>query len=152
MMAIKQTCLLLVAGLWTSALLGSGYTGSTMVGGWTEQNPQGSPKYLKLAHYAVSTQTEGETVYNTVVNLTNVATQVRADHCLFLCLFVVAGVNYNLTFTTAPTSCRIGQVQYSATQCPPAGPVNGKCSAIVYVVPWMNTTQVTSYTCSGATN
>ncbi|KAL3194055.1 hypothetical protein MRX96_001962 [Rhipicephalus microplus] len=140
MIAIKQTCLLLVAGLWTSALLGSGYTGSTMVGGWTEQNPQGSPKYLKLAHYAVSTQTEGETVYNTVVNLTNVATQV------------VAGVNYNLTFTTAPTSCRIGQVQYSATQCPPAGPVNGKCSAIVYVVPWMNTTQVTSYTCSGATN
>ncbi|KAL3203860.1 hypothetical protein MRX96_053152, partial [Rhipicephalus microplus] len=79
-------------------------------GGWTEQNPQGSPKYLKLAHYAVSTQTEGETVYNTVLNLTNVATQV------------VAGVNYNLTFTTAPTNCRVGQVQYSATQCPPAGP------------------------------
>ncbi|KAH7948605.1 hypothetical protein HPB51_028469 [Rhipicephalus microplus] len=77
MIAIKQTCLLLVAGLWTSALLGSGYTGSTMVGGWTEQNPQGSPKYLKLAHYAVSTQTEGETVYNTVLNLTNVATQER---------------------------------------------------------------------------
>ncbi|KAL1471394.1 hypothetical protein MTO96_039959 [Rhipicephalus appendiculatus] len=73
-------------------------------------------------------------------NLTNVATQV------------VAGVNYNLTFTTAPTDCRIGQVQYSATQCVPAGPVNGKCTAIVYVVPWMNTTEVTSYTCSNASN
>ncbi|KAH7995916.1 hypothetical protein HPB51_026435 [Rhipicephalus microplus] len=97
-------------------MLGSGYTGSTMVGGWTEQNPQGSPKYLKLAHYAVSTQTEGETVYNTVLNLTNVATQV------------VAGVNYNLTFTTAPTNCRVGQVQYSATQCPPAGPVSYQAS------------------------
>uniref|UniRef100_A0A224Y315 Cystatin n=1 Tax=Rhipicephalus zambeziensis TaxID=60191 RepID=A0A224Y315_9ACAR len=140
MRAIKQTCLLLLAALWTGVLLSSSYTDSTMVGGWTEQNPHGSPKYLKLAHYAVSMQTEGRTVYNTVVNLTNVATQV------------VAGVNYNLTFTTAPTTCRIGQVQYSATQCLPAGPVNGKCSAIVYVVPWMNTAQVTSYTCSSATN
>uniref|UniRef100_L7LS14 Putative tick salivary cystatin n=1 Tax=Rhipicephalus pulchellus TaxID=72859 RepID=L7LS14_RHIPC len=140
MTAMKQACLLMLVGFWMGALLGSDYTDATMVGGWTEQNPQGSPKYLKLAHYAVSTQTEGRTVYDTVVNLTNVATQV------------VAGVNYNLTFTTAPTNCRIGQEQYSATQCLPAGPVNGECSAIVYVVPWMNITQVTSYTCSNATN
>uniref|UniRef100_L7LU11 Putative tick salivary cystatin n=1 Tax=Rhipicephalus pulchellus TaxID=72859 RepID=L7LU11_RHIPC len=140
MTTMNQACLLLLIGFWMGVLLGSDYTDATMVGGWTEQNPQGSPKYLQLAHYAVSTQTEGRTVYDTVVNLTNVATQV------------VAGVNYHLTFTTAPTNCRIGQVQYSATHCLPAGPVNGKCSAIVYVVPWMNITQVTSYTCSNGTN
>ncbi|XP_070377366.1 cystatin-2-like [Dermacentor albipictus] len=139
MAVIKRTCLLVLAVAWVCVLSRNGYTDSALVGGWTEQNPQGDPKYIKLAHYAVSTQTADREVYDTVVDLISVATQV------------VAGVNYNLTFTTAPTACNIGQVDYSVEECVPVGPVNGKCSAIVYEVPWMNTTEVTSYTCSDFT-
>ncbi|XP_077524193.1 cystatin-2-like [Amblyomma americanum] len=135
MTVVKQACLLLFAVLAAVSLCG-GYGRSAFVGGWQEQQPYRDPKYLQLAHYAVSTQTQNRKMYDTVVRLTQVSTQV------------VAGVNYNLTFTTARSNCTIGKDMYTAERCVPSGPVNGLCSAIVYVVPWMNTTQVTSYTCS----
>lgn len=135
MPAVKQACLLLVA-VWAAVLLSGACGGRAFVGGWTEQKPDSDPMYLQLAHYAVATQTQNRAMYDTVVALTHVATQV------------VAGVNYNLTFTTAPSNCTIGKDNYTAQRCVPAGPVNQLCSAIVYVVAWMNTTQVTNYKCA----
>ncbi|XP_037501415.1 salivary cystatin-L [Rhipicephalus sanguineus] len=139
MAVIKQTCLLLLLGVWAGVLLGSCYVNSQMTGGWTEQDPQRSSTYLKLAHYAVSTQTKGRTVYDTVVKLTNAATQV------------VAGINYKLTFVTAPSICKIRHVAYSAEKCLPAGPANKKCTAIIYIAAAANAKQVSSYTCFSLT-
>uniref|UniRef100_G3MQ82 Cystatin domain-containing protein n=1 Tax=Amblyomma maculatum TaxID=34609 RepID=G3MQ82_AMBMU len=135
MAAVKQACLLLLS-MWAAVFLNAGYGRSAFVGGWQEQKPYKDPKYLQLAHYAVSTQTENRKVYDAVVRLVSVYTQV------------VAGVNYNITFTAANSNCVIGKDMYTAKKCNPAGPVNKLCSTVLYVVPWMNTTQVTSYTCS----
>ncbi|XP_037576009.1 cystatin-1-like [Dermacentor silvarum] len=81
-------------------------------------------------------QTRGLKNYNTVVRLLEVMTQV------------VAGVNYNLTFTTAPSHCVIGKVRYMPHVCMPAEQENALCSAIIYVIPWMHSASVTKYTCS----
>lgn len=133
---VKQACLFLLTAAFAAPLLRCEVASAGLVGGWEQQNPKGDPKYLQLAHYAVSTQTTNRTRYDTVVKLTAVATQV------------VAGVNYKLSFFTAPSNCTISRDVYSAQQCAPSGPVNGFCTAIVYVVVWMNTTQVTNYTCT----
>lgn len=133
---VKQASLFLLTVSSAVPLLRGDVTRATLVGGWQQQNPNGDPKYLQLAHFAVSTQTANGTRYNTVVKLTAVATQV------------VAGVNYKLSFLTAPSNCTVGRDVYAAQQCVPSGPVNGNCTAIVYVVVWMNSTQVTNYTCT----
>lgn len=133
---VKEACLILLTAAYAAVLLRGGVTSATLVGGWEPQDPQGDPKYLQLANFAVSTQTKYRTSYDTVVNLTAVATQV------------VAGVNYKLSFYTAPSNCTIGRDVYTAKRCVQNGPVNGFCTAIVYVVVWMNTTQVTDYSCS----
>ncbi|KAH7971779.1 hypothetical protein HPB52_002763 [Rhipicephalus sanguineus] len=91
MAVIKQTCLLLLLGVWAGVLLGSCYVNSQMTGGWTEQDPQRSSTYLKLAHYAVSTQTKGRTVYDTVVKLTNAATQANKK-CTAI-IYIAAAAN-----------------------------------------------------------
>lgn len=135
-LGVKKGCLFLLTAAFAVLLLRGDVTSATFVGGWEPQNPQGDPKYLQLSHYAVSTQKANRTHYDTVVNLTAVATQI------------VAGVNYKLSFLTAPSNCTIGHDVYTAQQCVPSGPVNGFCTAIVYVVVWMNTTQVTDYTCT----
>uniref|UniRef100_L7LRA7 Putative tick salivary cystatin n=1 Tax=Rhipicephalus pulchellus TaxID=72859 RepID=L7LRA7_RHIPC len=109
---------------------------STMVGGWRKQDPQRNVGYLQLAHYAVATQTKGLKNYRTVIRLLEVATQV------------VAGVNYRLKFTTAPTNCVIGRLKYSPHVCKPVGQENALCTATIYIVPWMNQISVTSYKCS----
>ncbi|XP_077536603.1 cystatin-2-like [Haemaphysalis longicornis] len=132
----KQACLFLLFAAFAALLLRGDLTSATFVGGWQQQNPKGDPTYLQLAHYAVSTQTANRTLYDTVFKLTAVATQV------------VAGVNYKLCFLTSPSNCTIGRDVYTAQQCVPSGPVNGFCTAIVYVVVWMNSTQVTNYTCA----
>nr|XP_054928375.1 cystatin-1-like isoform X6 [Dermacentor andersoni] len=84
---------------------------SAMVGGWRKQDPRRNTDYLRLANYAVSTQTRGLKDYHTVVRLLQVMTQV------------VAGVNYKLIFTTAPSNCVIGKVPYIPHVCTPAEPI-----------------------------
>ncbi|KAL1444073.1 hypothetical protein MTO96_030057 [Rhipicephalus appendiculatus] len=109
---------------------------SAMVGGWRKQDPHSNDGYLHLAHYAVATQTKGLKNYNTVARLLEVSTQV------------VAGVNYHLKFTTAPTICAIGRDQYSPHSCTPVGKENELCYATISIVPWMHQISVTSYKCS----
>uniref|UniRef100_A0A224Y334 Cystatin n=1 Tax=Rhipicephalus zambeziensis TaxID=60191 RepID=A0A224Y334_9ACAR len=134
MAAIKPSCPLLLLGVWAGVFLGCGHVVSARTGAWEEQKPDGSPVYLKLAHYAVSTQFAGRTVYDAVVELTNVATQI------------VGAVNYKLTFVAAPSKCKIGEI-YSAEECLPDGPANKKCTAVVHVGTAANVKKVLSYTC-----
>ncbi|KAL1420045.1 hypothetical protein MTO96_024632 [Rhipicephalus appendiculatus] len=101
-----------------------------------EKDPDGSPTYLKLAHYAVSTQTKGKKVYDTIVELEYVATKVRKGN-----------TTYEIDFDTAPSNCTIGQVPYSAEKCRPAGPENQHCTVFVHVVLPANTTTVEDYKC-----
>uniref|UniRef100_L7LPS6 Putative tick salivary cystatin n=1 Tax=Rhipicephalus pulchellus TaxID=72859 RepID=L7LPS6_RHIPC len=137
MTAIKQTCLVLLG-----VLLGSCYASMPVeiTSLWTYEEAPWSPHLLKLAHYAVSTQTGGRTVYDTVVNITAAMTQT------------IGGADAKLTFTTAPSSCRIGQVAYSAKKCLPAGPANKKCIAYISVAPVVKTKKVANYTCSSTRN
>ncbi|KAH7971780.1 hypothetical protein HPB52_002764 [Rhipicephalus sanguineus] len=111
MAGIKQSCLLLLLGVWAGVLLGSCYVDSVPAGKWIPQDPSTSPTYLRLAHYAVSTQFDGRKVYDAVVRLTNVATKV------------VGSIHYKLVFVAAPSNCSIGHVAYSAEKCLPAGPL-----------------------------
>ncbi|XP_049267166.1 uncharacterized protein LOC125756422 [Rhipicephalus sanguineus] len=114
MAATKPTCVVLLLGVWAVVLLGICYADSDEMDDFTEQKPEGSPTYLKMAHFAVSTQTKGKKVYDTVVNLTYVASQhiqVRKDKA-----------TYHLDFNTAPSNCTIGKDAYSAEKCLPTGP------------------------------
>ncbi|KAH7971776.1 hypothetical protein HPB52_002760 [Rhipicephalus sanguineus] len=86
MAAIKPTCILLLLGVWAVVLLGICYADSDEdYADYKEQKPDGSPTYLKMAHFAVSTQTKGKKVYDTVVKLTNVSTQVLVELLRLLC-------------------------------------------------------------------
>uniref|UniRef100_A0A224Y318 Cystatin n=1 Tax=Rhipicephalus zambeziensis TaxID=60191 RepID=A0A224Y318_9ACAR len=137
MAAIKPTFTLLLLGVWAVVLLGSCYADEWDVEGeFNEQKPDGSPTYLKMAHYVVSTQTKGKKVYDTVVKLEYVATKV-----------IEGNTTYDLDFHTAPSNCTIGQVPYSAEKCLPAGPIRKSCSVLVHVVLPANTTTVEKYEC-----
>ncbi|KAH7972654.1 hypothetical protein HPB52_014788 [Rhipicephalus sanguineus] len=110
MAAIKPTCMLLLVGVWLVVLLDSCYADSPPLGGWTEHDPQGDPGYLILAHYAVSQQTKGKKMYDTVVKVIRVSTQI------------VNGFNYKIKFVAAQSNCKIGRDQYDAWKCPPVKP------------------------------
>ncbi|KAK8781643.1 hypothetical protein V5799_017015, partial [Amblyomma americanum] len=90
----------------TLAIVAAVYV-AALPGGWTTRDPESSPKYKQLAHYAVARHVDGLQNYDTVLELTKVETQV------------VAGVKYRLTFTTAATECKIGEIEYSEERCPP---------------------------------
>uniref|UniRef100_A0A224Y324 Cystatin n=1 Tax=Rhipicephalus zambeziensis TaxID=60191 RepID=A0A224Y324_9ACAR len=136
MAAIKPTFTLLLLGVWAVVLLGSCYAESDDDDGFKEQKPDGSPEYLKVAHYVVSTETDDKKVYDTVVKLKYVATKVREGN-----------TTYDLEFTTAPSNCTIGEVAYSAEKCLPTGPAKENCLTYVHVVLPANTTTVEDYEC-----
>uniref|UniRef100_A0A023G8F8 Putative cystatin n=1 Tax=Amblyomma triste TaxID=251400 RepID=A0A023G8F8_AMBTT len=110
--------------------------GASIPGGWSTKDPQSSPKYKELAHYAVAQRVEGLENYDTVLELTKVETQV------------VAGLNYRLTFTIAGSECKIGEIEYSEERCPPKdNVVKATCTAVVYERPWQNIRSLTSFNC-----
>ncbi|KAH7972653.1 hypothetical protein HPB52_014787 [Rhipicephalus sanguineus] len=135
MAAIKPTCMIMLLGVWLGVLLDSGYADSSLTGAWQEQNPHGDPQYLILAHYAVSKQTKGKKMYDTVVRLIRVSTQV------------VNGFNYKIKFVAAQSNCKIGRDQYDAWKCPPVKPANKECEAVINVAPTTNARKVVRYSC-----
>uniref|UniRef100_A0A224YCH6 Cystatin n=1 Tax=Rhipicephalus zambeziensis TaxID=60191 RepID=A0A224YCH6_9ACAR len=135
MAVTKPTCLLLLLAVWAGVFLGSCHGSPRVTADWVQHKPDESPVYMELAHYAVSTQVGNRTVYDTVVKLVHVSTQV------------VGAVNYNLGFVIARSNCKIGQVAYSAKECLPVGPAKRVCMAMIYVDPLANTKKVTSYHC-----
>ncbi|XP_064459674.1 cystatin-1-like [Ornithodoros turicata] len=107
-----------------------------LVGGWMDVDPKSHPEYLELAHFAVASQTEGLEYYNTVVTVTKASQQV------------VAGMNYRLTLKVVPSTCKVGEAEYSRELCLPQPDAPTKrCEAQLYVVPWQNKRQVTSFRC-----
>ncbi|KAL1471396.1 hypothetical protein MTO96_039960 [Rhipicephalus appendiculatus] len=135
MAAIKTTCMVMLLAVWTVVLFSSCCASEELMGGWREQNPYGDPTYLKLAHYAVSRQTKGKRVFDTVVKLRRVATQV------------VNGFKYMLLFAVAPSNCKIGRDYYSARRCRPTRQPNKECQAIVYIAPTSGRKRVVRYNC-----
>ncbi|KAL1420046.1 hypothetical protein MTO96_024633 [Rhipicephalus appendiculatus] len=131
MAAIKPTGTLLLLGVWAIVLLGSCYAKPDDKDDFKEQDPKGSPTYLKMAHYVVSTQTKGKK-----------GVRHGRRHRV-----VKGNTTYDFDFTTAPSNCTIGQVAYSAEKCRPAGPETNHCSALVHVVLPANTTTVRGYEC-----
>ncbi|KAH6925370.1 hypothetical protein HPB50_004017 [Hyalomma asiaticum] len=124
--------------LTSSILLATFVTVSLAIpGGWTTQQSSSNPKFRELAHFAVAQRTDGLQNYETVLELTKVETQV------------VAGVNYRLTFTTAATDCKIGEVDYSSERCPANNnQVKATCTAVVYERSWENFRSLTSLDCA----
>lgn len=105
----------------TVALASLVVVGASIIGGWIPHDPKSNPKYLELAHYAVSQRVEGLEYYDTVLELKKAATQI------------VDGINYRLTFTIAGSSCKIGKVVYSEKRCPPINTeAKATCTALVY--------------------
>ncbi|XP_077551706.1 cystatin-2-like [Haemaphysalis longicornis] len=105
-------------------------------GAYVEQDPNSNPKYLELASLAVAQRIEGLEYYDTVLDLTRVLTQL------------VEGMNYRLTFTIAPSVCKIGQVEYTRERCPPTTTeAKATCTAKIYEVSWRNLIEVNSYNC-----
>lgn len=129
-MGCLTVCLLVLFGL-------SGWTAATsLVGGWSAKPLDGDPKYAELAHYAVSTKTDGLENYDTVLELVGVRTQV------------VAGTNYELKFKTAESSCKVADGQYSKESCQPTSTTpKATCTAVVLERLWEGHRSVTSYTC-----
>uniref|UniRef100_A0A2R5LF63 Putative cystatin n=1 Tax=Ornithodoros turicata TaxID=34597 RepID=A0A2R5LF63_9ACAR len=107
-----------------------------LLGGWRDVDPNSSPKYLELAHFVVGSETKGLEYYNTVVEVTKARQQV------------VAGMNYRLTLKVVPSTCKVGEAEYSRELClPQPGAATKRCEAHLYVVPWKNKRQVTSFRC-----
>lgn len=112
------------------------HSSSGIPGGWTKQDPKADTKFLELAHYATSSQTEGRDYYDTVVELLEVETQV------------VAGLNYRLKMKIAPSMCKIAEKKYTQEECvPQEGVPHTVCTAVVYEVVWQNTRSITSFKC-----
>lgn len=106
-----------------------------LVGGWHKKDNTSDEHYHDLAHFAVSKQVEGREFFDTVLEITAVETQV------------VAGMNYRITFKTAESTCPVTQT-YTRQLCQPrTQEVKDTCTTVIYDVPWLNETSVTSYTC-----
>uniref|UniRef100_A0A2R5LG54 Putative cystatin n=1 Tax=Ornithodoros turicata TaxID=34597 RepID=A0A2R5LG54_9ACAR len=107
-----------------------------VLGGWRDVDPNSSPEYLELAHFVVGSQTGGLEYYNTVVEVTRARQQV------------VSGMKYRLTLKVVPSTCKVGEAEYSRDFCLPQPDAPTKrCRAQLYVVPWQNKKQVTSFRC-----
>nr|QGW58124.1 cystatin [Haemaphysalis flava] len=104
-------------------------------GGWRRQNQTSDEHYHSLAHFAVAKQVDGREFFDTVLEITDVETQT------------VAGTNYRITFKTTESTCLVTET-YSREHCrPKTQEVKDICTTVIYDVPWLNETSVTSYTC-----
>ncbi|CAN7938768.1 unnamed protein product [Ixodes hexagonus] len=130
--------------LLSTAFVAVGWAGRSersLVGGWKTQDPT-DPRFVNLAHYAVSTQVEGRQYYDTVLQLLEAETQQ-----------IVAGVNYKLKFTTTQSTCKVGKVDYSQELCQPkSNEADAVCTTTIYTVPWQDIKRVLSYHCEAPGN
>nr|QBR53057.1 cystatin [Haemaphysalis flava] len=111
------------------------YEGKMGKGGWRRQNQTSDEHYHSLAHFAVAKQVDGREFFDTVLEITDVETQT------------VAGTNYRITFKTTESTCLVTET-YSREHCrPKTQEVKDICTTVIYDVPWLNETSVTSYTC-----
>lgn len=114
---------LVALSLVTVAALGS--VCAELTGGWSSKDPNGNPKYKELAQLALASRYSRKLkYYDTVLEMKKVETQLDSAK------------NYRLTFTIAPTSCKVNVVPYSAAACPPiSNQAKGTCTALVSEFP-----------------
>ncbi|XP_077535910.1 mialostatin-like [Haemaphysalis longicornis] len=125
----------LTLGVMVFGLLLGCFAEHTVVGGWDRQNDTSNPRYHEFAHFAVAKQVQGMEFFDTVLEVTEVQTQV------------VAGVNYRITFKTAESTCPVTET-YTIEVCrPKSQEVKAICTTEISEVPWLNEISVTSYTC-----
>uniref|UniRef100_A0A4D5RGK5 Putative cystatin n=1 Tax=Ixodes scapularis TaxID=6945 RepID=A0A4D5RGK5_IXOSC len=74
---------------------------------WRRHHPDVDPRYKEWAHFAISSQVEGRTNYDTLLKLLSVESQV------------IAGVDYKLKMMVAESTCVVGKDWYSRTRCHP---------------------------------
>ncbi|XP_077533045.1 cystatin-2-like [Haemaphysalis longicornis] len=112
------------------------YTDPPIVGGFETRDPK-DPKYKELAHFAMAFRYDGKQEYwDTVLEMKEVQRQL------------VAGWNYRLVFTITPSTCKMGEVKYTAVSCrPTSSKAKSTCEAVVYEVPWEQKRTVTSLKC-----
>lgn len=102
-----------------------------VLGDWLPGDPNDTAKYLQLAHFAISQHYKGRVYFDTVLEMKDVQYKI------------VSGTIYHLTFTTAPSACKVGRDQYTAEGCPPTSyQPFGVCTAEVYEVPWQGKLQL----------
>ncbi|XP_077523762.1 cystatin-2-like [Amblyomma americanum] len=100
-------------------------------GGWTEADPWGDTKYLKLAKYAASREKSGLRRNYAALWLNSVSTQV------------VAGMNYKIELLIARRHC-----QRSGIICRPANYyVRETCTAIIHEPLHQNIKKVLAFDC-----
>lgn len=108
-----------------------------VVGGYEEVDPNIDPIFKEMAEFALEQRplvARGR--FCAVFEMESAATQM------------VAGQNYNVTFTTALTDCLEKEIQYTTGRCPPADTVPyHECTALVYDRMWKNHRELTSLDC-----
>uniref|UniRef100_A0A6M2E7G7 Putative tick cistatins 1 n=1 Tax=Amblyomma tuberculatum TaxID=48802 RepID=A0A6M2E7G7_9ACAR len=111
--------------------------GPRLVGGYQKKDVAGNQLFTELAHFAVGQQVGDREFFDTVLEVTDVETQV------------VAGTNYRITFKIAESTCRVTE-NYTKELClPKTQDIKDTCTAVIYDVPWLNQRSVTSFRCGG---
>ncbi|XP_040074485.1 salivary cystatin-L2-like [Ixodes scapularis] len=96
-MSIVKTALLVVLGVVCVS--------SDFPGVWRKHQPDMDPRYKEWAHFAISSQVEDRTNFDTLMNLMSVESQV------------IVGVDYKLKMKVAESDCVIGVDSYSRERC-----------------------------------
>ncbi|CAN8032183.1 unnamed protein product [Ixodes persulcatus] len=108
---------------------------------WRRHHPDVDPRYKEWAHFAISSQVEGRTNYDTLLKLMSVESQV------------VAGVDYKLKMMVAESTCVVGKDWYSRTRCHPKVDAPYMiCTAVVNYIPWEHTKSIKYYSCGEPVN
>ncbi|CAN7984973.1 unnamed protein product [Ixodes pacificus] len=106
-------------------------------GVWRRHHPDVDPRYREWAHFAISSQVENKTNYDTLMTLISVESQV------------IAGVDYKLKMKVAESYCVIGNDSYSRERCHlKVDAPYMLCTAVVNYMPWEHRTSLKSYDCS----
>ncbi|KAM7306416.1 putative cystatin [Ixodes scapularis] len=128
-MSIVKTALLVVLGVVCVS--------SDFPGVWRKHQPDMDPRYKEWAHFAISSQVEDRTNFDTLMNLMSVESQV------------IVGVDYKLKMKVAESDCVIGVDSYSRERCHLKVDVPYMlCTAVVNYRPWEHKTSLKSYNCS----
>ncbi|CAN7950378.1 unnamed protein product, partial [Ixodes pacificus] len=128
-MSIVKAALLVV--------LGVACVSSVFPGVWRKHHPDVDPRYKEWAHFAISSQVENRTNFDTLMTLISVESQV------------IEGVNYKLKMKVAESTCVIGVDSYSRELCYlKVDAPYMLCTAVVSYMPWEHKTSLKSYNCS----
>jgi len=111
--------------------------GSRMTGGWAPVSSNDST-IQEMAQFAMTTiEASSNSLYQTkIVSIANAEKQV------------VAGMNYRMDITYAPTDCRKGSTANLSDCAVNTNAQQTTCKVVVWSQPWQNMTQLTKHECN----